>query len=237
MQKRSVLWLVPGLVYLLFVAWYTDLRGPLNPGEITLFSEKLRENGAGEERIARLREFMEADSGRQFLMVNLIDLNENPPDTPGAAPGESAMQLMDRYMEHMYPELLRRASHPVLMGTAIFSNFDTLGVTGADNWTMGALMRYRSRRSLMEIITHPELMGRHEFKLAALDKTIAYPDRNELLLQRPAADAGPVAAGCHRPAGYPVVWSLESARCTLNRQAPRTTGARFAGPGPGATKE
>jgi hypothetical protein len=83
--------------------------------------------------------------------------------------------LMDRYMEHMYPELLRRASHPVLMGTAIFSNFDTLGVTGADNWTMGALMRYRSRRSLMAIITHPELMGRHEFKLAALDKTIAYP--------------------------------------------------------------
>lgn len=175
LQKRSVLWLVPGLVYLLFVAWYTDLRGPLNASEIAVFSDKLRENGMSDERIARIREFMEADSGRQFLMVNLIDLNENPPDTPGAAPGESAMQLMDRYMEHMYPELLRRASHPVLMGTAIFSNFDTLGVTGADNWTMGALMRYRSRRSLMEIITHPELMGRHEFKLAALDKTIAYP--------------------------------------------------------------
>jgi hypothetical protein len=52
---------------------------------------------------------------------------------------------------------------------------DSVGVTGADNWTMGALMRYRSRRSLMEIVTNPAFMGSHEFKLAALDKTIAYP--------------------------------------------------------------
>jgi hypothetical protein len=175
MQKRTLLWLVPGLLYLLFVAWYTDLGGPLTADEIAGFTEKLRANGGSEERIARIREFMQADTGRQFLMVNVIDMNENPPDVPGAAPGESARQLMDRYMEHMYPALLQRACHPVLMGTAIFSNMDTVGVTGADNWTMGALMRYRSRRSMMEIVTNPAFMGSHEFKLAALDKTIAYP--------------------------------------------------------------
>lgn len=118
---------------------------------------------------------MEADTGRQFLMVNVIDMNEDPPDVPGAAPGDSAQQLMGRYMEHMYPALLLRASHPVMMGTAIFSNMDTVGITGADNWTMGALMRYRSRRTLMEIVTNPAFMGSHEFKMAALDKTIAYP--------------------------------------------------------------
>jgi len=174
-KKRSLLWLVPGLFYLLFVGWYTDLRGPLTADEIAVFSEKFRENGGSEERVARIREFMQADTGRQFLMVNVIAMNEDPPDVPGAAPGESARQLMDRYMQHMYPALLQRASHPVLIGTAIFSNMDTVGVSGADNWTMGALMRYRSRRSLMEIVTNPAFMGRHEFKLAALEKTIAYP--------------------------------------------------------------
>jgi len=174
-KKRSLLWLVPGLFYLLFVGWYTDLRGPLTADEIAVFSEKFRENGGSEERVARIREFMQADSGRQFLMVNVIAMNGDPPDVPGAAPGESARQLMDRYMQHMYPALLQRASHPVLIGTAIFSNMDTVGVSGADNWTMGALMRYRSRRSLMEIVTNPAFMGRHEFKLAALEKTIAYP--------------------------------------------------------------
>jgi hypothetical protein len=174
-KKRALLWFIPSLFYLLFVAWYTDLRGPLSADEIAAFTHKMRDNGGSEERLARIRDFMQADTGRQFLMVNLIDINENPPDVPGAAPGESARQLMDRYMEHMYPALLQRACHPVLMGTAIFSNMDTLGVTGADNWTMGALMRYRSRRSMMEIVTNPAFMGSHEFKLAALEKTIAYP--------------------------------------------------------------
>ncbi len=175
MKKRALLWLIPGLFYLLFVAWYTDLGGPLSADEIAAFTQKMRDNGGSEERLASIRDFMQADTGRQFLMVNLIDINENPPDVPGAAPGESARQLMDRYMEHMYPALLQRACHPVLMGTAIFSNMDTLGVTGADNWTMGALMRYRSRRSMMDIVTNPAFMGSHEFKLAALEKTIAYP--------------------------------------------------------------
>lgn len=175
MIRRALLWLVPLLVFLLFSAWYTDMAGPLKPDEIERFSKKLRENGGSEESIARIREFMEADTGRQFLMVNVIDMNEDPPDVPGAAPGESAQQLMGRYMEHMYPALLLRASHPVMMGTAIFSNMDTVGITGADNWTMGALMRYRSRRTLMEIVTNPAFMGSHEFKMAALDKTIAYP--------------------------------------------------------------
>lgn len=175
MIRRALLWLVPLLVFLLFSAWYTDMAGPLKPDEIERFSKKLRENGGSEESIARNWKFMEADTGRQFLMVNVIDMNEDPPDVPGAAPGDSAQQLMGRYMEHMYPALLLRASHPVMMGTAIFSNMDTVGITGADNWTMGALMRYRSRRTLMEIVTNPAFMGSHEFKMAALDKTIAYP--------------------------------------------------------------
>ena len=65
MKQRTLLWLIPALFYLLFVGWYTDLRGPLNSGEITLFSEKLRKNGFGEERIARIREFIRcpADCG------------------------------------------------------------------------------------------------------------------------------------------------------------------------------
>ena len=42
-------------------------------------------------------------------------------------------------------------------------------------WYTGALVRYRSRRDLLEIVTDPEFRGRHHFKVAALDKTIAYP--------------------------------------------------------------
>ena len=36
-------------------------------------------------------------------------------------------------------------------------------------------MRYRSRRTLIDIIGNPEFHARHDFKLAGLEKTIAYP--------------------------------------------------------------
>ena len=68
-----------------------------------------------------------------------------------AEPGESADQLMGRYMEHMYPELFKRASHPVIFGQAAYSALDMVGIENAtemQEWTDGAMYRYRSRRYL-----------------------------------------------------------------------------------------
>ena len=118
-------------------------------------------------------------------MLNNLDMADNPSDVEGAQPGESAEQLMNRYMEHMYPELLKRASHPVIFGQAIYSTLDMTGIentTEMKTWTDGALFRYRSRRTFMEIVANPELKGRHEFKLAALNKTIAYPIETSIYL-------------------------------------------------------
>ncbi|MFB3078422.1 MAG: hypothetical protein ACE1Y4_10485, partial [Lysobacterales bacterium] len=118
MSKRLLLWLVPGLFYSLFVIWYTDFGGPLSATEIEDFTHKLEQTPVTPQQISSLQTFMRNDSGRQFLMLNVIDLNENPLDVEGATPGESAEQLMGRYMEHMYRELFRRASHPVIVGDA-----------------------------------------------------------------------------------------------------------------------
>lgn len=42
-------------------------------------------------------------------------------------------------------------------------------------WTQGALLRYRSRRDVLTISMDPRFSERHEYKMAALNKTIAYP--------------------------------------------------------------
>ena len=42
-------------------------------------------------------------------------------------------------------------------------------------WTTGAGMRYRSRRDMLDIATNPAFAGSHEFKVAAMRKTIAFP--------------------------------------------------------------
>ena len=162
---RWWLWGAPVLLWLLFCFWYTNTSGPLSAEEIAAYSEQMQRNGSPGVRIERLRRFMAEDDGRQFLMVNLLDMAQRP----------DAGEQMDRYMAHMLPELLKRASHPVLLGLAVFDAMDIAGIDGAEVWDSVGIVRYRSRRDLLEIALHPAFGDQHEFKLAALEKTIAVP--------------------------------------------------------------
>ena len=147
-SSRLSLWLVPLAFYLVFCVWYTNLSGPLTGPEIEAFVQQFEQNGATPERIARVRRFMEEDTGRQFIMINALDMRDNPPDLPATGPDASASDLINHYMEHMYPAQFARASHPVFFGRAVFDAMDIVGIEGAEVWDQGALFRYRSRRLL-----------------------------------------------------------------------------------------
>ena len=180
MSMRLKIWLVPALLYVLFFAWYTDFGGPLSDDEVDHYVAAMENNGRTAELVAFMKAFAKQDTGRQFLMVNNIDMNENPPNVEGAEPGESAADLMGRYMAHMIPALLARACHPVLMGSAVYPSMDLVGIEGAENWDQAALFRYKSRRAFLEIVTNPAFNGKHQFKTAALEKTIAFPIETNL---------------------------------------------------------
>jgi len=185
MSGRKLLWFVPACLYLLFTLWYTNLSGPLTQAEMDAFADQMASSGFEPLAIQRMRQFMEEDTGRQFLMVNVMDMAPTPRRVAGVPADESSDQMMGRYMEHMFPELLKRASHPIFLGRVVFDSMDILGIQGAENWTSAVLMRYRSRRDLMDIASNPIFAGKHEFKLAALDKTIAFPVENQLYLSDP----------------------------------------------------
>ena len=182
MTSRSKLWLTTALIYAAFVFWYTDFGGPVTEAEIEDWRKTMLSTGATAERVSYFERFLREDSGRQFLMLNAIDMNENPPNVEGAVPGESADQLMGRYLEHMLWELLANACHPVIIGTAPFGVIDLVGIEGAEQWDQGAVFRYKSRRAFMRVISNPITRERHHFKLAALQKTIAYPIEPSLYL-------------------------------------------------------
>ena len=177
MTSRRKLWLGSLVLYAVFFSWYTDFGGPLTDAEIQAFISKTQDQNLGGNQSARgaLLEFLQNDTGRQFLMFNAVDLAKNPPQKEGAPPDADAQTLIDLYMEHMIPALLSRASHPVVVGKSVADSLDLLGIEGAETWSDGAIMRYRSRRTLIDIIGNPEFYERHDFKLAGLEKTIAYP--------------------------------------------------------------
>jgi hypothetical protein len=118
---------------------------------------------------------MEEDTGDDFVMVNLIDMHETPLQIEGVAPGESSEEVLAKYMAYMLPEMLARASHPVFYGQAANSAMDIMNADGMGTWSNGGGVRYRSRRDLLEITSNPAFAGSHDFKIAAMRKTIAFP--------------------------------------------------------------
>ena len=197
MNKSLKNWFIFIFIYCTFFVWYTDLGGKLDSDEIATYLVKMQDNREAvgfsspeekeraKEQGAIIEGFMREDSGRQFFVVNNIDMSENPQDVEGAQPGEDADQLMGRYMEHMYAELFKRASHPVFLGSAVSTAIDIVGIENAESWDSAALMRYKSRRAFMEIVSNPKMLGKHEFKIAALNKTIAYPVETVVYLSDP----------------------------------------------------
>lgn len=182
---RFWVWVIPLLVYGVFWLWYTPLSGPMRQGEIDEIVGSLEARGADRETIERLRIFFEEDDGRSFIMVNILDLADNPAELPATGPGASSNDLMDHYMEYMWPALFSRASHPIFAGDSVSSAMDLVGIEGAKHWDTAAMMRYRSRRDMWEIASHPSFSDRHDYKLAALEKTIAIPVRPQLFFGDP----------------------------------------------------
>ena len=181
---RTIVWLTPLLLWGFFSFWYTNTGGPLTEEEKAHYLERMQQVDQTLP-LESLQAFMESDTGNSLIMVNLLDLAETPPPIPGAPEDLTARDMLDHYMEFMYPELLSRASHPIYAGRAIAPAMDLSGIEGAENWTTGALMRYRSRRDLLEIATNPLFYERHDFKMAALTKTIAFPVESMLYYADP----------------------------------------------------
>ncbi|MEO1729545.1 MAG: hypothetical protein AAFR64_02270 [Pseudomonadota bacterium] len=182
---RLWVWLAPLLCYGLFWFWYTPLSGPMTPEEVEQAIAELTQDRADPEAVARMRSFFEEDDGQPFIMVNVMDTADNPEVLPGTGPDADADDLLAHYMEYMWPALFSRACHPVFSGAAVNDSLDLVGIDGAETWDSAALMRYRSRRDMWKIAADPRFADRHEYKVEAMEKTIAYPVQPQLMFSDP----------------------------------------------------
>ena len=174
------IWLPISFLYLIFFLWYTNLSGPLSDEEIEFFVETFSER-SDMERKEILLNFMKEDDGRDFYMINLLDNKESPITMEATGEGATAMDLQAHYMEYMFPEMLKRATHPIFFENVLGSALDILAAPGMENWEIVAIFRYRSRRDLFEIGANPIFFERHDYKIEGLDKTIAIPVETPLI--------------------------------------------------------
>ncbi len=170
------IWLAAVILYGVFLGWYESWRGPLRPEEIADYARKLEAIGLGDAQDREsLRRFMAEDDGRAFVMLNLVRLSPDPLPHPRTGESTPAGRLLRGYLATFLPRLARRAGHPLLQARKIGGYVDSWNVEPDPGWSFLGLMRYRSRRDLMELILTPGFADAHAFKRAAMPTTFSFP--------------------------------------------------------------
>lgn len=176
------------LAYAGFWAWYGGHGEPLTPEETEQYLARIAEKagtdspdqGHGRERLfAELRLLAESDDGNAFLMLNLIDFRERALYSPGTDYGDDARAADDRYNRVIVPALLKRAGHPIYVGEVQGRFIDE---TDDVQWERVAIVRYRSRRDLMETVLEVADRNAGQHKWAAIERTHVFPMQTVLSL-------------------------------------------------------
>lgn len=176
--RRAWPWLAAGLLYLIFLAWHDgwfSARGPLTAAEIDRYLQAIEGAPAAEVNDpAVIRAFLEADDGEPFVMLNLVRIRDTAihPVTGAEAP---ARDLLLGYFRSFLGELIPRGGYPALSAQPVGGYVDAWGVEANPGWTTVGMIRYRSRRDMMELATHPDFGDAHAFKIAAIDNTFSFP--------------------------------------------------------------
>lgn len=180
-MKRTLVIFAPLIAaYLAFTAWHMPLRGPLTDAEVDSFMASQAETGGAVWTDAEAFEaFLRSDDGRPFVMINLMqyrDLAEYP-EGHEQAQAQSGAEAGAAYGQAVLPLLLRRGSYPMVRAERAATIINSVGDT-AGAFDSLAVVRYRSRRDLIEMISSDAFLAAEVHKWASLENTLVAPAHN-----------------------------------------------------------
>ena len=145
MTKERILLLVLSVTYIVFLAWYDGWwMSPLTQSEVDAYLVNLRDDsefGEMEEQICQLGI---TDDGEEMFMMNLNTYKA------GAGEDPTANEDYQTYGRGTLPLLLSRASHPIYYSEGIQT---LMSPRYEEHWQEVFLVRYRSRRDFISMIT------------------------------------------------------------------------------------
>lgn len=175
----SWLWLSTTALYLIFRFWYDGLRRPLSAQEVEDFMARSApapgSPGKSHTDPAVLRTFLESDDGCEFVMCNWVKLHPQSMPHPTSGKPTPPMELLQAYIKPFLKVLFMHGGHPVLAARKVAGYVDSWNTPPDPGWVLLGMMRYRSRRDMMKLATHPRFLGGHAFKFAAIEATFSFP--------------------------------------------------------------
>ncbi|MEZ5502973.1 MAG: hypothetical protein R3E50_10055 [Halioglobus sp.] len=165
-------WPVALSVYVLFRAWYDNWRQPLSREEVERYLRQA-EATPGFEHTERavLQEFLCRDDGKAFVMCNLVRLHPGTVPHPRTGELTRSSRLLQAYFREFVVALLQRGGHPVLTSRKVAGYIDSWNTPPDPGWTLVGMIRYRSRRDMLELILDPRFTRAYPFKAAAVEQT------------------------------------------------------------------
>lgn len=165
------------VVYAVFVLWYGGNGKPMTQQEKDEIFARLAESakvGGSADPHARdaLLRLAETDDGKEFFMVNLIRFRQKAVYPAGLNYGDDAMEADARYNAAVVPALIKHGGVPVFLGAP---EGQFLTEAGDTEWQRVAMVRYRSRRDLLEMCVDLASNNSAVHKWAAIEKTQVFP--------------------------------------------------------------
>jgi uncharacterized protein (DUF1330 family) len=146
-----------------FVGWYARGGEPLGQIEIDRYLDVIAaqtQRPGGQHDFVALRSFLESDDGQPFYIVNLYDFHDEARYLEAPSPGGTGSEAFDRFGAVMFRLLVRHGSHPIFSSSWVAPQ--------TPEWDRIVIVRYRSRRDLVDIFASREFADAATHKWAAI---------------------------------------------------------------------
>jgi hypothetical protein len=169
-------WPVAAMCYVVFRAWYDNWRRPLSAQEVENYLHLTKTTPGVEHTDPEvLRQFLSRDDGREFVMCNLVRLQSQAVAHPLTGVMAQPRLLLQEYFRPFVVTLFLHGGHPLIASRKIAGYIDSWNAPPDPGWTMVGMMRYRSRRDMMELTLDPRFTNAYPFKAAAVEQTYSFP--------------------------------------------------------------
>ena len=179
MKTRLINAVVFLALYLAFLAWYDGWgMDPFTAEEVDTLVGKEVAKGANPELLKNLRRFLKDDDGEEFLMLNLNRYeyaeNEEQQGVPVA---------YQNYGQAVIQMILKNAGHPIYSGEIPDYLLD--GDIKDGSWHEIILVRYRSRRDFISMVTSDEYLKIARHRTGGIEYAEVTPTRASINLVTP----------------------------------------------------
>ena len=179
MKTRLINAIVFLALYLAFLAWYDGWGvDPFTAEEVDMLASKVETQDTNPEELKNLLRLLKDDDGEEFFMLNL-----NRYEYAGNEVQQGVPVSYQNYGQAVIQMMLKNAGHPIYSGE--ISDYLVGGDIKEGGWHEIILVRYRSRRDFVSMVTSDEYLKAAKLRYVSIEYAEVIPTRANLNLVTP----------------------------------------------------